>query len=114
MAARQIVKTQKRIAYLVTGETTTVGITASAFCDMGTTEGRNLAAGSGITAGTPAVSNIVAAAPFHISMGGLTVFAGTDGAYFFDRCTLHSAETNPGGTASISCTGGSVLVEFVL
>ena len=114
MAARQIVKTQKRIVYLVTGETTTVGVTASAFCDMGTTEGRTLAAGSGITAGSCAVSQIMAGAPFHIGMDGATLFAGADGHYAFERCTLHSAGANPGGTASISCTGGSVLVEFVL
>ena len=114
MAARQIVKTQKRIAYLVTGETATVGITASAFCDMGTTEGRTLAAGSGITAGTPAVAYIMAGAPFHIAMDGGTVFAGADGHYAFERCTLRSAGANPGGTAAISCTGGSVIVEFVL
>ena len=114
MAARQIVKTQKRIVYLVTGETTTVGVTASAFCDIGTTEGRTLAAGSGITAGSCAVSQIMAGAPFHIAMDGTTLFAGADGHYAFERCTLHSAGANPGGTASISCTGGSVLVEFVL
>ena len=114
MAARQMVKTQKRIVYLVTGETATVGLTASAFCDMGTTEGRALAAGSGITAASAAVSQIMAGAPFHIGMDGATLFAGTDGHYAFERCTLHSAGANPGGTAIIACTGGSVLVEFVL
>lgn len=114
MAARQIVKTQKRIVYLVTGETATVGVTASAFCDMGTTEGRILAAGSGITAASAAVSQIMAGATFHIGMDGATLFAGADGHYAFERCTLHSAGANPGGTAIIACTGGSVLVEFVL
>lgn len=114
MAARQIVKTHKRIVYLVTGETVTVGITASAFHDMGTTEGRVMAAGSGITASSPAISNIIAGAPFHIAMDGGTVFAGSDGQYFFDRCTLRSGGSNPNGQAAISCTGGSVVVEFVL
>ena len=40
MPVRQIVKTNKRIVFLASGTNNDIGVTASAFLDYGTTDGR--------------------------------------------------------------------------
>ena len=113
----QIVKTNKRVVYATGATVSNIGITASAFCDYGITEGRVLGQGSGITNGTAAISRIVSgSASFSVSMSGQTVFTGSAaGEYNFERYTLKPLGIDPTGVFGIAVTtGGTVIVEFVL
>ena len=113
----QIVKTNKRVVYATGATVSDVGITASAFCDYGITEGRVLGQGSGITNGTAAISKIVSGSPsFSVSMSGQTVFTGgAAGEYNFERYTLKPLGIAPTGVFGITVgVTGTVIVEFVL
>ena len=113
----QIVKTNKRVVYATGSTVASIGITASAFCDYGNTDGRLLGEGSGITNGTAAISKIVSgSASFLVTMSGQTVFTGSAaGEYNFERYTLKPVGINPTGVFGISVTTeGTVIVEFVL
>lgn len=113
----QIVKTNKRVVYATGSTVSNVGITASAFCDYGTTDGRLLGEGSGITNGTAAISKIVSgSSSFSVSMSNQIVFTGSAaGEYNFERYTLKPIGINPTGVFGITVTtDGTVIVEFVL
>ena len=113
----QIVTTNKRVVYATGATVSNIGITASAFCNYGTTDGRQLGEGSGITNGTAAISKIVSGSPsFSVSMSGQTVFTGgAAGEYNFERYTLKPVGINPTGVFGVTVsTAGTVIVEFVL
>jgi hypothetical protein len=113
----QIVRTNKRVVYATGATVSDIGITASAFCDYGTTDGRQLGQGSGITNGTAAISKIVSGSPsFSVSMSGQIVFTGgAAGEYNFERYTLKPIGINPTGVFGVTVsTAGTVIVEFVL
>jgi hypothetical protein len=113
----QIVRTNKRVVYATGATVSDIGITASAFCDYGTTDGRQLGQGSGITNGTAAISKIVSGSPsFSVSMSGQIVFTGgAAGEYNFERYTLKPVGINPTGVFGVTVsTAGTVIVEFVL
>lgn len=114
MGVRQIVKTNKRIVFSAIGDGNTVGVTASAFCDYGTTEGRFLGDGSGITAGTASISRIVSGSnSFSVAMGSEALFTGAAaGEYNFERLTLKPV--SPNGQMTINAGAGTVIVEVVL
>lgn len=114
MPVRQIVKTNKRIVFLASGTNNDIGVTASAFLDYGTTDGRFMGEGSGITAGSASISKIVSgSADFTVGMAGETLFAGKGaGEYNFERFTLRPA--SPDGTLDIVASAGTVIVEVVL
>jgi hypothetical protein len=113
----QIVTTNKRVVYATGATVNSIGITASAFCDYGTTDGRQLGEGSGITNGTAAISKIVSGSPsFTVSMSGQIVFTGgAAGEYNFERYTLKPIGINPTGVFGVTVsTAGTVIIEFVL
>ena len=114
MGVRQIVRTNKRVVFLAAGDGNTVGVTASAFCDYGTTDGRFLGEGSGITNGTAAISRIVSGSnAFSVAMGSETLFTGAAaGEYIFERWTLKPV--SPNGNMTINAGAGTVMVEVVL
>jgi len=113
----QIVRTNKRVVYATGATVSNIGITASAFCDYGITDGRQLGEGSGITNGTAAISKIVSGSPsFSVSMSGQIVFTGgAAGEYNFERYTLKPIGIDPTGVFGVTVsTAGTVIVEFVL
>jgi hypothetical protein len=114
MGVRQIVKTNKRIVFVASGTNTGIGVTASAFCDYGTTEGRFMGDGSGITNGSASISRIVSGSnSFTVGMAGEVLFTGqAPGEYNFERWTLRPV--SPNGTLDISGGAGTVIVEVVL
>lgn len=115
MGQKQLVKTTKRAVYMVSG-TDTVGLTASAFYDMGTTEGRNMAANSGITNTSPALSKAIftgLGAAQTISMGSeVVITGGFNSEYCFERFTIRP--TGGCTSATIAAGTGTVIAEFVL
>lgn len=114
MGVRQIVRTNKRIVFLASGPNADIGVTASAFCDYGTTDGRFLGEGSGITDGSASISRIVSGSnSFTVGMAGEVLFTGqAAGEYNFERWTLRPA--SPDGTLDIVGGTGTVIVEVVL
>jgi hypothetical protein len=114
MAARQIVKTNKRIVFLASGTNNDIGVTASAFLDYGITEGRVMGEGSGITNGSASISKIVSGSEsFTVGMAGEILFTGqAAGEYNFERYTLRPV--TPDGTLDIIAGTGTVIVEVVL
>lgn len=114
MGVKQIVKTNKRIVFLASGSNADIGVTASAFCDYGTTDGRIMGDGSGITNGSASISRIVSgSSSFTVGMANEVLFTGqAAGEYNFERWTLRPA--TPDGTLDIIAGTGTVIVEVVL
>lgn len=114
MGVRQIVKTNKRIVFLASGSNADIGVTASAFCDYGTTDGRIMGGGSGITNGSASISRIVSgSSSFTVGMANEVLFTGqAAGEYNFERWTLRPS--TPDGTLDIIAGTGTVIVEVVL
>lgn len=114
MGVRQIVRTNKRIVFMGTGTSNDIGVTASAFLDYGTTSGRFMGEGSGITNGSASIAKIVAGSEaFTVGMGNEVLFTGQGaGEYNFERFTLRPS--SPDGTLDIVAGTGTVIVEVVL
>ncbi len=114
MPVRQIVKTNKRIVFLASGTNNDIGVTASAFLDYGTTDGRFMGEGSGIGNGSASIAKIVSGSnSFTVGMAGEILFTGQGpGEYNFERFTLRPA--SPDGTLDIVASAGTVIVEVVL
>lgn len=115
MPIKQIVKTNKRVAYLVEGNSTfTIGLTASAFYDLTNSEQLSQSLSSGITAGSACLTKVISGGACTIEQKGETLFktSSSGGDYNFERFTLRSMTA--GATAAISVTSTVAVVEFVV
>lgn len=118
MSARQIVKTNKRIVYFVDSDgnntkTHTIGLTASAFYNLGSTEELKQSLVSGVTAGSACLSRVVAGGACVVDQRGEALFrTSLGGQYDFERFTVRSMTA--GATAAVTVTNCSAIVEFVV
>lgn len=117
MPARQIIKTNKRIVFLVdsaSSATQIVGLTASAFYNLNNAEQLQQSLVSGITAGSACLSRVISGGQCTIEQRGDILFrtSTVGGEFNFERFTVRSI--TGGVTAAISVAANTAIVEFVV